>query len=254
VVPEQCHEDDDRNWHAQQPKQYTSTESHVDLRSVLAWKLGAITRATTKGFIALPCSRMSAIAQTESLRSPPISNCGVLHHSEQISSIRVFRPYGSGARARSGFLAHLQNDGGIDMWNKLALAATLAATIVGVGHAQQATTGLGAPSQAQVLNTLPAASTTVTSYYKQNVYDPADTKIGEISDVLLGKDGKVDAFIVSVGGFLGLGEKDVAVPFSAIRTSEKNGTWYLTMNATKESLRAAHGYKYDKAKATWVPA
>jgi sporulation protein YlmC with PRC-barrel domain len=140
------------------------------------------------------------------------------------------------------------------MRNKLALAATLAATIVGAAHAQQTTTGLGTPSQAQVLNTLPAASTTVTNYYKQNVYDPSDTKIGEISDVLLGKDGKVEAFIVSVGGFLGLGEKDVAVPFSAIRASEKNGTWYLTMNATKESLKAAHGYKYDRAKATWMPA
>jgi sporulation protein YlmC with PRC-barrel domain len=140
------------------------------------------------------------------------------------------------------------------MRNKLALAATLAATIVGAAHAQQTTTGLGTPSQAQVLNTLPAASTTVTNYYKQNVYDPSDTKIGEISDVLLGKDGKVEAFIVSVGGFLGLGEKDVAVPFSAIRVSEKNGTWYLTMNATKESLKAAHGYKYDRAKATWMPA
>jgi sporulation protein YlmC with PRC-barrel domain len=140
------------------------------------------------------------------------------------------------------------------MWNKLALAATLAASIVGTAHAQQTTTGLGTPGQAQVLNTLPAASTTVTNYYKQNVYDPSDSKIGEISDVLLGRDGKVEAFIVSVGGFLGLGEKDVAVPFAAIRASQKNGTWYLTMNATKDSLKAAHGYRYDKEKATWVPA
>jgi hypothetical protein len=34
----------------------------------------------------------------------------------------------------------------------------------------------------------------------------------------------------------------------------KNGKWYLTMNATKDSLKAAHGYESDKAKATWVPA
>jgi hypothetical protein len=32
------------------------------------------------------------------------------------------------------------------------------------------------------------------------------------------------------------------------------GTWYLTMNATKDALKAAPGYKYDKAKANWVPA
>jgi sporulation protein YlmC with PRC-barrel domain len=140
------------------------------------------------------------------------------------------------------------------MWNKTAIAAVLAATLVGTAHAQQTTTGLGTPGQAQVLNSLPSTSTTVANYYKQNVYDPSDAKIGEISDVLLGKDGKVEAFIVSVGGFLGMGEKDVAVPFTAIRASEKNGTWYLTMNATKNSLKEAHGYWYDKAKATWVPA
>jgi sporulation protein YlmC with PRC-barrel domain len=108
--------------------------------------------------------------------------------------------------------------------------------------------------QSQVLNSLPSNATTVTNYYKQNVYDPSDAKIGEITDVLVGKDGKVVAFIISVGGFLGIGEKDVAVPFTAIHATEKNGKWYLTMNATKDSLKEAHGYKYDKAKATWVPA
>src|ERR1700730_12749377 len=139
------------------------------------------------------------------------------------------------------------------MWNKFAIAAALVASLVGATHAQQTTTGAATPIQGQVLNSLPADSTTVTNYYKQNVYDPSDAKIGEISDVLVGKDGKVEAFIISVGGFLGMGEKDVAVPFNAIRATEKNGSWYLTMNATKDSLKAAHGYKYDKAKATWVP-
>jgi hypothetical protein len=139
------------------------------------------------------------------------------------------------------------------MFKNLAVVATLAATLAGSAYAQQTTTGLGTPAQARVLNSLPASSTTVTNYYKQNVYDPADAKIGEISDVLVGQDGKVDAFIISVGGFLGLGEKDVAVPFSAVAT-QRNGSWYLTMNATKDSLREAHGYRYDKGKATWVPA
>jgi len=141
------------------------------------------------------------------------------------------------------------------MLNKFAMAATLVASLVGVAHAQQTTTSTGTVTvQGQVLNTLPADSTTVTNYYKQNVYDPSDTKIGEITDVLVGKDGKVEAFIVSVGGFPGVGEKDVAVPFSAVHGTEKNGKWYLTMNSTKDALKAAHGYKYDRAKSTWVPA
>jgi len=87
------------------------------------------------------------------------------------------------------------------MWNKLAIAASLAATLVGSAYAQQSTTGVGRPLQAQVLNSLPSSSTTVTNYYKQNVYDPSDAKIGEISDVLVGKDGRVEAFIISVAAF-----------------------------------------------------
>jgi PRC-barrel domain len=145
----------------------------------------------------------------------------------------------------------------LSKWSEVmlnAIAATIVASLVGAAHAQQITTGAATPIQGQVLNTIPADSTTVTNYYKQNVYDPSDAKIGEITNVLVGKDGKVEAFIVSVGGFLGVGEKDVAVPFSAVHGTEKNGKWYLTMNSTKDALKEAHGYKYDRAKATWVPA
>jgi PRC-barrel domain len=89
---------------------------------------------------------------------------------------------------------------------------------------------------------------------KQNLYDPSDSKIGEIVDILVGNDGRIDAFIISVGGFLGMDWKDVAILFGAVRATNKNGKWYLTMNATKDALKAAPGYKYDKAKANWVPA
>jgi hypothetical protein len=67
-------------------------------------------------------------------------------------------------------------------------------------------------------------------------------RIGEIGDVLFNNDGKVDAFIVSVGRFLGIGGKEVAVPFNAI---EENGKWYLTKNATKDALKNAPSCKQD---------
>jgi sporulation protein YlmC with PRC-barrel domain len=142
------------------------------------------------------------------------------------------------------------------MLKKLAIAAAAAVSVASAAYAQQTptTTGVATPAQSEVLNTLPTNVMTVTNYYKQNVYDPSDSKIGEITDVLVNKEGKIDAFIVSVGGFLGMGEKDVAVPFNAVNATEKNGKWYLTMNATKDALKNAHGYKYDKAKATWMPA
>jgi sporulation protein YlmC with PRC-barrel domain len=143
------------------------------------------------------------------------------------------------------------------MLNKLAIAVMVAATVTGVSFAQQDTTTpvtTQVPATTEILTTLPQDVTTVTSYYKQYVYDPSDAKIGEISDVLLNKSGKVDAFVIAVGGFLGVGEKDVAVPFGAIHATQKDGRWYLTMNTTKDALANARGYKFDRAKSTWEPA
>jgi sporulation protein YlmC with PRC-barrel domain len=140
------------------------------------------------------------------------------------------------------------------MLSRLVIAAVIAMGVGVTAYAQQTTTGVGTPTQVQTLTSLPPNAMTVTNWYKQNVYDPSDNKIGEIADVLVDKDGKIDAFMVSVGGFLGIGEKDVAVPFNAIHVTQKDGKWYLTMNATKDSLKNAFGYKYDRAKATWGPA
>jgi sporulation protein YlmC with PRC-barrel domain len=61
--------------------------------------------------------------------------------------------------------------------------------------------------------------------YKQAVYDPKETKVGDIDDVLVDKAGKVTGLVVGVGGFLGAGEKDVIVPFTAIKTSKKDNKW-----------------------------
>jgi putative membrane protein len=98
----------------------------------------------------------------------------------------------------------------------------------------------------------PGDSVSVTEYYKQNVYDTSDSTIGEVSDVLLDKDGHVTAVILSVGGFLGLGAKYVSIPFDALRMTEKDGKRYLVMDTTKEALTSAPGYQYDKTKGQWV--
>ena len=109
-------------------------------------------------------------------------------------------------------------------------------------------------SNAQMMRQVPSSSVTVTDWYKQNVYDPKDNKIGEIMDVLVDKSGKVTSVIVGVGGFLGVDEKDVAVPFDAIQiTNKNNNKWYLMMNTTKNDLKSAPGFKYDRDATTWVP-
>ena len=103
------------------------------------------------------------------------------------------------------------------------------------------------------MTTVPSDSVSVTDYYKQNVYDKSDNSVGEISDVLLDKDGRVTAVIVSVGGFLGLGAKYVSVPFNVLRMTEKDGKRYLVMDTTKDALMSAPGYQYDRTKGQWVP-
>jgi sporulation protein YlmC with PRC-barrel domain len=130
-------------------------------------------------------------------------------------------------------------------------AAVLAMTASVGALAQQPAPASSSP--ARILTTLPSG-TTVTNFYKQNVYDPSDNKIGSIDDVLIDKEGHVAAMMVGVGGFLGMGEKDVAVPFRAVRASQKDNKWYLVLNTTKDALKAAPGYSYDSNKTTWMAA
>ena len=106
----------------------------------------------------------------------------------------------------------------------------------------------------QILATIPPNNMTVTEWYKQNVYDPQDNKIGEIMDVLMDKDGKATALIIGVGGLLGAGEKDVAVPFHAVELkTTKDNKKRLVMNATKDLLKSAKGFKYDRNAMNWIP-
>jgi sporulation protein YlmC with PRC-barrel domain len=132
----------------------------------------------------------------------------------------------------------------------LASAVLLAMCLGTAVHAQQPARTT-APS-AEILSRMPAG-TTVTNFYKQDVYDPADNKIGDVDDVLVDKEGRVTAMVIGVGGFLGMGEKDVAVPFGSVRTRKKNDKWYLVLDTTKDALKAAPGFTYDKDKTTWVP-
>lgn len=128
-----------------------------------------------------------------------------------------------------------------------ASAAALAAEPPAISSASTA------PVDEALVRAIPADAVTVTDWYKQNVYDLSNNKIGEIDDVLLDKSGQVTAVIISVGGFLGMDTKDVAAPFKAIHATMKDNKWWLTMNTNKDALKAAPGYKYDRSRTTWVP-
>jgi sporulation protein YlmC with PRC-barrel domain len=109
------------------------------------------------------------------------------------------------------------------------------------------------PSE-QTMNSLPSGVLPISDYYNQSVYDTKDNKIGDINDLLVEKDGKISAAIIGVGGFLGAGEKNVAIPFTALKLTEKNGKRYLVMDTTKEALNKAPGYTFDRTAKQWVPA
>jgi sporulation protein YlmC with PRC-barrel domain len=116
-----------------------------------------------------------------------------------------------------------------------------------------ATTG-AAPSgtNAQIMNDVPANAVTVTNYYKQAIYDPQNNRIGDVDDVLLTQDGRVNALVIGVGGFLGIGEKHVIVPFTAVKVDHKDNKVTLVMNSSKDEIKAAPGFKYDRSKTAWV--
>jgi hypothetical protein len=56
-----------------------------------------------------------------------------------------------------------------------------------------------------------------------------------------------------VDGFLGAGEKDVAIPFEEVKATKKDKKVHLVMNARKDSLTNAPGFNYDSDATTWVP-
>ena len=80
-----------------------------------------------------------------------------------------------------------------------------------------------------------------------SVTNQKNETVGEITDLAI-KNHEVDALILSVGGFLGMGERYVAVsPNSvAITHDTANDKWVAKMNTTKDALKAAPEFKYPK--------
>jgi sporulation protein YlmC with PRC-barrel domain len=72
------------------------------------------------------------------------------------------------------------------------------------------------------------------------VRNTAGEEIGDVNEIILANDGKVRAVVIGVGGFLGMGERDVAVEFNSLKLSrDSDNDEVITVNATKESLKSA---------------
>jgi sporulation protein YlmC with PRC-barrel domain len=129
---------------------------------------------------------------------------------------------------------------------KLALiTASLAVLATPVLAAENATTG-SAPAEAK-FSTVAKEEMFSSKLKGLNIVNQKDETIGEISDLAL-KNNQVDALILSVGGFLGMGEHYVAVSPGSVKVNydTKNNKWLATMNTTKDALKAAPEFKYPK--------
>jgi hypothetical protein len=136
----------------------------------------------------------------------------------------------------------------------IALAgATFLAT--GAAFAQSPTPV--APRAAAPMTTAPAAGTVyvpsqastewlASKTMGANVYSPTDEKIGDIKDFVVDSSGSVRAVVLGVGGFLGMGEKDVAVATQSLRmTRDANGAMKIVLDATKDALKNAPTFQYS---------
>ena len=79
--------------------------------------------------------------------------------------------------------------------------------------------------------------------YKADVYDNAENKIGVVTDLIMDTSGNVTTAVVGVGGFLGAGKKDVAVPFKDLKVMSRDGKDWLVLNQTKDQLKMAPAYE-----------
>src|SRR3954470_12829049 len=82
-----------------------------------------------------------------------------------------------------------------------------------------------------------------------------DKKIGDVSDILFDKDGKIEAYVVGVGGFLGIGSKDVALAPTAFQIvpgdKSKNESDKLRLSMTKDQLKEAANFEpYKEPRQT----
>jgi sporulation protein YlmC with PRC-barrel domain len=80
-----------------------------------------------------------------------------------------------------------------------------------------------------------------------DVYNKEQAKVGKIQDIAFDTSKQVTGYILSVGGFLGMGTRYVAVNPNAVMVSydAQNKTWRATMNATKDELKSAPEFKYS---------
>jgi sporulation protein YlmC with PRC-barrel domain len=134
------------------------------------------------------------------------------------------------------------------MKNLVAAALLSVAVVGGPAYAQ---TAQPADRAAPAVTTNPATASDTKMMLKGNwraskviglnVYNEANEKLGDINELILDKDGKVNAVVIGVGGFLGMGEHDIAVSMDKLKFKEEavRTSATTTTTTTRESTTGA---------------
>ena len=109
-----------------------------------------------------------------------------------------------------------------------------------------ATTAADVPSKGPSFISVPDTAMLSENVVGLDVYNSQNNDIGKIHDVVVGPNNSVMGYILSVGGFLGMGTHYVAVDPGAVAITYdgSNKTWRAAMNATKDQLKSAPEFKY----------
>jgi hypothetical protein len=134
---------------------------------------------------------------------------------------------------------------------KLITTASLVALMAVPAFAQDTTAPApsATPSQSETTTMEKQATAykgqlSVNDLINKSVKNAANESVGDINDIRIDSDGNIAAVIVGVGGFLGLGEKNVALPYDQLSfMRDSDGSLVVTADVTKESLQAAPEWK-----------
>jgi hypothetical protein len=111
---------------------------------------------------------------------------------------------------------------------------------------------MNAPMKADFVNRQGPNQWVMSKFKGTNVVGPNNEKIGDVSDILFEKNGSVAAFVIGVGGFLGIGAKDVALTpasFQVIKDDDGK-TDKLRLAMTKDELKQAPTFEYYSPPST----
>jgi PRC-barrel domain protein len=106
---------------------------------------------------------------------------------------------------------------------------------------------LSAAGNAQPGNVQPVPPEQALAILGQTVTDPNGKTIGRLVDVLVGYDGEPQAAVIDFGGFLGVGNRKIAVQWSTLHFAPANTKQPITLDLSQDQIKAAPEYK-DPAK------